>query len=308
MALVLNEDEQMLRDTAQSFVADKAPVKSLRALRDTKDETGFDRALWSEMAEMGFAGVLVDEDHGGMGRNLAATPFLSTSVLAATALGKAGSVEQKSEWLTKIATGDAIDQMIVAANTGKGVTLFLVDPKANGLTTERTDMIDSRNAARITLKDVEVTSDAVLGEVDNGAEVLAHVLNAGRAVVGAELVGASSKAFEDTTDYIRERKQFGIEVGRFQALQHRSSHLYSELEIARSAMLAAMSDRVKPLVEKIRDFTRNYVAPLDEEFHSLVGSAKGGRFAYSDRQTEILETMKAEARKRRARCGIIRCG
>ena len=297
MALVLNEDEQMLRDTAQSFVADKAPVKSLRALRDTKDETGFDRALWSEMAEMGFAGVLVDEDHGGvdmgfvaagllaeqMGRNLAATPFLSTSVLAATALGKAGSVEQKSEWLTKIATGDAImalavdegrkhsphniettaersgngfklngrkamvvdghvaDQMIVAANTGKGVTLFLVDPKANGLTTERTDMIDSRNAARITLKDVEVTSDAVLGEVDNGAEVLAHVLNAGRAVVGAELVGASSKAFEDTTDYIRERKQFGIEVGRFQALQHRSSHLYSELEIARSAMLAALT-------------------------------------------------------------------
>ena len=59
-----------------------------------------------------------------------------------------------------------------------------------------------------------------------------------------------------------------------------------------------MTERVKPLVEKIRDFARNYVAPLDEEFHSLVGTAKGGRFAYSDRQTEILETMKAEARKR----------
>ena len=297
MALVLNEDEKMLQEAASGFVADKSPVSALRKLRDSKDETGFDPALWSEMADMGFAGVLVDEEHGGvdmgfvaagllaeqMGRNLAATPFLSTSVLAATALSTAGSDAQKSEWLTKIAAGQAVmalaidegrkhnpskiettaersgngfklsgskamvvdghvaDQMIIAANTGGGITLFLVDPKASGLTTERTDMIDSRNAARLTLDDVEVTADAVLGEVDGGADVLAHVLNAGRAVVGAELVGASSKAFEDTTNYIRERKQFGTEIGRFQALQHRSSHLYSELEIARSAMLAALT-------------------------------------------------------------------
>lgn len=297
MGLVLNEDEKMLREAAEGFVADKSPVTAMRKLRDSQDATGFDRGLWSEMAEMGFAGVLVDEDHGGvdmgfvaagllaeqMGRNLAATPFLSTSVLAATALGKAGSASQKSEWLTKIAAGNVImalavdegrkhnpakiettaersgngfklngskamvvdghvaDQLIVAANTGEGVTLFLVDPKSKGLTTERTDMIDARNAARLTLEEVEVTADAVLGEVDGGADVLAHVLNAGRAVVGAELVGASSKAFEDTTAYIRERKQFGTEIGRFQALQHRSSHLYSELEIARSAMLAALT-------------------------------------------------------------------
>ena len=297
MALVLNEDEQMLRDAAEGFVRDKSPIKAMRKLRDSNDKSGFDRALWSEMAEMGFAGVIVDEDHGGvdmgfvaagliaeqMGRNLAATPFLSTSVLAATALGKAGTAQQKSEWLTKIASGAAImalavdegrkhnpakidttaersgngfklngskamvvdghvaDQMIIAANTGAGITLFLVDPKSKGLTTERTDMIDSRNAARLTIENLEVTADAVLGEVDGGAEVLSHVLNAGRAVVGAELVGASSKAFEDTTDYIRERKQFGTEIGRFQALQHRSSHLYSELEIARSAMLAALT-------------------------------------------------------------------
>lgn len=297
MALILNEDEKMLREAAGGFIADKAPVKALRNLRDNNDATGFDRALWSEMADMGFAGVLVDEDNGGvdmgvlaagliaeqMGRNLTASPFLSTAVLAATALGRGGSEAQKSEWLAKIASGDAVislavdegrkhnpdgietraersgngfkingakamvidghvaDQLIVAAKTGSGTTLFLVDPKAAGLTTKRTDMIDARNAAKLTLEDVEVTADAVLGEVDGGGDLLAHVLNVGRAVVGAELVGASSKAFEDTTEYIRERKQFGTEIGRFQALQHRSSHLYTELEIARSAMLAALS-------------------------------------------------------------------
>ena len=297
MALVLNEDEQMLRDTAEGFMADKAPVRAMRVLRDSKDADGIDRALWAEMSEMGFAGVLIDEDHGGvamghmaagliaeqMGRNLTASPFLSTAVLAATALSKAGSAAQKSEWLPKIASGDTLmalavdegrkhnpkniemraersgngfklsgskamvidghiaDHIIVAANTGDGVTLFLVDAKTKGLSTNRTDMIDSRNAARLEFDNVEVNADAVIGEVDGGMDALNAALNAGRAIIGAELVGASHQAFHDTVGYIRERKQFGVEVGRFQALQHRASHLYSEIELARSAMLAALT-------------------------------------------------------------------
>ena len=297
MALVLNEDEQMLRDTAAGFMADKAPVKALRTLRDTSDGNGYDKGLWQEMADMGFAGVVIDEDNGGvnmgymaagliaeqMGRNLSASPFLSTAVLAATALSKAGSDSQKSEWLPKIASGETLmalavdegrkhnpsniqmtaersgngfnlsgskamvvdghvaDQLIVAANTGEGVTLFLVDAKTKGVTTHRTDMIDSRNAARIDFDNVDVNADAVLGEVDGGEEALNAALNAGRAVLSAELVGASAQAFEDTVAYISERKQFGTEIGRFQALQHRASHLYSEVEIARSAMLAALT-------------------------------------------------------------------
>jgi len=297
MALVLNEDEQMLRETAAGFMADKAPVKALRSIRDKADKTGFDRALWQEMADMGFAGVVIDEDNGGvnmgymaagliaeqMGRNLSASPFLSTAVLAATALSKAGSEAQKSEWLPKIASGETLmalavdegrkhnpsnieltaersgngfklsgtksmvidghvaDHLIVAANTGEGVTLFLVDAKTAGLTANRTDMIDSRNAARIEFDNVEVNADAVIGDVDGGAKGLNAALNAGRAVLSAELVGAASQAFDDTVAYISERKQFGTEIGRFQALQHRASHLYSEVEIARSAMLAALT-------------------------------------------------------------------
>ncbi|MGB0908407.1 MAG: acyl-CoA dehydrogenase family protein [Maricaulaceae bacterium] len=297
MALVLTEDEKLLSESAEGFIGEKSPVKARRELRDTRDETGFDRALWGEMAEMGFAGVLIGEDHGGvdmgfmaagliaeqMGRNLAATPFMSTAVLASTAISKAGSYAQKSEWLPKIASGEAIlslavdegrkhnpknieltatrsgngfklsgskamvldghvsDMLIVAANTGEGTTLFLVDPKAAGIETERTIMVDSGNAARIDFNDVEVNADAVLGEVDGGAETLSQTLNAGRAILSAELVGASQQAFTSTVDYIRERKQFGTEIGRFQALQHRSSHLYTELEIARSAMLAALT-------------------------------------------------------------------
>ena len=141
-----------------------------------------------------------------------------------------------------VVDGHVADQLIVAAKTSEDkLTLFLVDPKSKGVDIERTIMVDSRNAARIEFDDVEVTSDAVLGEVDGGDAVLETILSAGRAAISAELYGASDAAFTITTDYIRERKQFGTEIGRFQALQHRSSHLYTELEIAKSAVLAALS-------------------------------------------------------------------
>jgi len=302
MALVLNEDEVMMRDMAQGFFSQKAPVKALRDLRDTKDETGFDRALWSDIAAQGFAGIVVPEEHGGvdmgylaaglvaeqMGRNLTASPFFSTSILAATAL-KHGSDEQQAAWLPKIAAGETIialaldegvkhnprgtattaepsgngfklngakamvvdghvaDVMIVAARTSgeegdaDGISLFLVDPKTDGVSTERTVMVDSRNAARIDFENVEVSGDALLGTLDGGMVVLNTVLAAGRGIAAAELLGAGAQAFEDTVAYIKERKQFGEIIGSFQALQHRSSHLYTEMEIARSAVVGALS-------------------------------------------------------------------
>ncbi|MGJ8562869.1 MAG: acyl-CoA dehydrogenase family protein [Alphaproteobacteria bacterium] len=306
MGLVLNEDEVMLRDTAEGFFKEKAPVKALRELRgtpDSRDETGFDRALWSEMADMGFAGIVIDEDHGGvdmgfmaagivaeqMGRNLSASPFLSTAILAATAIREGGSAEQKSTWLPKIAGGETIfalaldegvkhnpaatsttaeksgngfklngskamvldghvaDNLIVVARTSgeagdeSGLSLFIVDPKTKGISTERTIMVDQHNAARIDFDDVEISGDAMIGSIDDGVETLHKVISAGRAAVAAELLGAGDQAFQDTVNYIKERKQFGRIIGEYQALQHRASHLYTELEIARSAVYAALT-------------------------------------------------------------------
>ena len=303
MGLLLNEDEVMMRDMAEGFFADKAPVTQLRRLRDTKDETGFDRGLWSEMADMGFAGVLIDEAHGGnamgymaagliaeqIGKNLSATPFLSTAILAATALSKGGTDAQKAQWLPKIADGSTIlalaldeggkhnprktattaeksgngfklsgskamvadghvaDKLIVVARTSGeagdagGLSLFLVDPKADGVSVERTIMADSRNSARVQLDNVEVDGDAVIGDIESGDATLSAVLNAGRAALSAELLGAGQEAFDQTLSYLKERKQFGKIIGEFQALQHRAAHMYGEIEVARSAVLAALT-------------------------------------------------------------------
>ena len=109
MALVLNDEQTMLRDNARGFLAKNAPIAHLRALRDNRDADGFSRALWKNFVEMGWAGILVPQDYGGLGlghveagvvaeelgRTLTPSPFLSTAVLAATAIARAGNDKQK---------------------------------------------------------------------------------------------------------------------------------------------------------------------------------------------------------------------
>lgn len=122
MALVLTEEQSMLRDSARGLIGEKAPVAHLRKLRDSKDATGFSRDLWKTFAEMGFSGLLVPEEHGGsnlgyveagivmeeIGRTLMPSPFFSTGVLGASALNRGGSDAQKKEYLPKIAAGSLI--------------------------------------------------------------------------------------------------------------------------------------------------------------------------------------------------------
>ena len=301
MALVLSEEQSMLRDSARGLISDKAPVSHLRQLRDAKDATGFSRELWKSFAEMGFAGLLVPEEFGGsglgcveagvvmeeIGRTLMPSPFLSTAVVAASALSRGGNGAQKSEYLPKISQGSLLaalavdegakhrplltelkatrsgngfklngskalvidghvaDLLIIAARTtgaageSGGITLFLVDPKAKGIATERTIMVDAHNAARINFDDVEVDADHVLGEVDQGFALLEGVLNIGRAAVASEMVGLSEEVFTRTVNYLKERKQFGKAIGEFQALQHRAARLYIDIEITRAAVLKA---------------------------------------------------------------------
>src|SRR3978361_808185 len=127
MALVLNEEQSMLRDSARGLISDKAPVSHLRQLRDSKDATGFSRELWRSFAEMGFSGLWVPDEFGGsglgcveagwvmeeIGRPLMPSPFFSTAVLAASALSRAGSAAQKSEHLPKIADGSLLAALAI---------------------------------------------------------------------------------------------------------------------------------------------------------------------------------------------------
>src|SRR6201747_1787929 len=127
MALVLTEEQSMLRDSARGLISDKAPVSHLRQLRDSKDATGFSRDLWKAFAEMGFAGLLVPENFGGsglgcveagvvmeeIGRSLMPSPFLATAVLAASALSRGGNDAQKAEYLPKVSDGSLLAALAI---------------------------------------------------------------------------------------------------------------------------------------------------------------------------------------------------
>lgn len=123
----------------------------------------------------------------------------------------------------------------------EGITLFLVDAKADGVEIERTVMADAHNAGRIRFNQVKVNSEAVLGPVDGGWATLSAALNAGRAAAAAELLGVADEAFTRTLQYLKERKQFDRLIGEFQGLQHRAAQLYCELEITRAAVAAALT-------------------------------------------------------------------
>ena len=300
MPMYYDEDQSMLKDSAREFMKSEAPAKHFREFRDKNCKDGFSHALWQQFAEMGFTGILIPEEEGGlglghveagivleeMGRNLSPSPFLSTSVAGVEAL-KAGPKAMRDRWFPGIIAGETVlalavdegakhnparinmaaersgngfkltgkkqfvmqgasaDMIIVAARTSgqsgetDGLTLFAVDKEAAGMTMDAARMVDSSVAAHIDFDSVEVDADAVIGEVDQGWTVLAKVLNAGRIGAAAEAAGVGGGAMDITVDYLKTRKQFDTIIGEFQALQHRTAHLYSEMEIARAAILKA---------------------------------------------------------------------
>lgn len=302
MAMLLTDEQNMLRDAARGFLQASAPIDQLRRLRDEVSSDGYDRDTWKSMAEMGWSGVLIPEDHGGvamghvaagviaeeMGRTLTASPFLSTAVMGAIAVAGYGSASQREQWLSKIADGTtnvavAVDEdrshspglvttsaqasdrgfrisggksfvadghvadliLVSARSSGgvrdeNGISLFLVPRDCAGLTIERQMMVDSRNSATVQFDGVEVDFDALVGEAGAGYAVLEHVLDAGRACLAAEMLGSAQECLAQTIDYLSTRRQFDRTIGSFQALQHRAAHLFTEIEIGRSAVMRAL--------------------------------------------------------------------
>jgi alkylation response protein AidB-like acyl-CoA dehydrogenase len=187
-------------------------------------------------AQRWFPGILVGDTVAALAVDEGAKHRPEAIAMRAERAGNGFRLSGRKQFVVQ---GASADFFVVAARTEEGVTLFAVEKEARGLGVEGVRLADSRIGARIEFDGVEVDSDAVVGEVGEGAEVLRRVLNAGRAGAASELVGVGSQAMAMTVDYLKQRKQFGRLIGEFQALQHRAAHLYSELEIARAAALKA---------------------------------------------------------------------
>ncbi|MDG1514599.1 MAG: acyl-CoA dehydrogenase family protein [Gammaproteobacteria bacterium] len=148
---------------------------------------------------------------------------------------------------TFVLDGHIANKLIVVARTAgaiddeAGLSVFLVDAAAEGVSINRSWMVDSRNSAMLSLNDVKVGADALLGAEGDAYSSLTRVLDIGRIGVAAEMLGSMQQAFEITLDYLKQREQFGVLIGSFQGLQHRAAEMYSEIELCKSAVRAALA-------------------------------------------------------------------
>src|SRR5687768_10115206 len=272
MTFGFTEDQNELRSTAARFLDEKSSSATVRELMES--DQGFDEGTWKQMADLGWFGMAIPEEYGGigfgfvevtvlmeeMGKKLLCAPYFSSVVLGANAILNAGTDEQKKELLPGIADGttraalafvepsgkweiDGIELeakesggnwtltgeksyvvdghtatlLIVAAKTGNDVSLFTVDPDAEGVTRTALATLDmTRKQAKIAFANTPAT---LLGEKGKGEQALKKTLGQAAAALSAEMVGGAQQCLDMSTTYAKERYQFGRPIGSFQAIK-----------------------------------------------------------------------------------------
>ena len=372
MPLVLNEEQNMLKDAAKDFCTNSTPISQLRGLRDGASESGFDTDTWQQMVDLGWAGITIPEDFGGLGfgylgmgvvmeecgRTLTASPLLSTAVLGAGAIIHGGSDELKGDLLPQVAGGELLlalaveetphhnpygatttaeksgdgykvsgskkfvldghvaNKIVVVARTSgnagdrDGLTLVLVDSGA-GVNVTRTIMADSRNAANIEFSGAQ---GVLLGEEGKGADVLDKVLDAGRILLSAEMLGGVQECFERTIEYLKVREQFGVPIGSFQGLKHRAAQMFCEVELSKSVVLEALSSldedseqvgELASLAKARLNDTYNLVSSEGVQMHGGIGMTDEYEIGFFMKRSRVCEHSLGNSAFHRDRYGVI---
>lgn len=370
MSLVLNSEQSLIARTARDFARQESPVARFRALRDRDDPLGYSRTLYTQMADLGWTGILFDEAHGGaglgfaemiivmeeLGRSLAPEPFIGCVGLAGAALARSGAGEAKEKWLRGVVDGSSIvalahhepggrhdvldvaaranfrdgvfvlngakslvldacgaDAFIVPARAGDDpgtLTLFLVEANTPGLKVERQRLIDHRNCATLELTDVSCPASNVIGDVHGGADLLERSIEAATVLLSGEMLGGMSQAFDLTLQHMKTRVQFGVPIGSFQALKHRAARLFMDIELARSAVLAAAraldcdSDDASRLVSLAKarcSDAYKLVANEAVQIHAGMGMTDACDIGLYLKRARVSETIFGDARHHRNR-------
>jgi alkylation response protein AidB-like acyl-CoA dehydrogenase len=243
------DDQRDIQRTARDLLGERATPARVREHAEARTT---DTALWRELSELGWPGIAVSEEYGGqglgqielsilceeLGRTVAPVPFLP-SAMAATVIEHGGSRELCERWLPGLASGatvgalgvavDGVAELVIGAPEAHVIVLVEADGTARALAAEDAELTP--------IKSIDPTrSTASVSADGNGAELPDGCVGLGRALisVSSELVGVCDRALSMTVDYVKDRKQFGVPVGAFQAVSHRCAQMLLETEKARS--------------------------------------------------------------------------
>lgn len=249
MEFGLNELQQEIRQTARDVLTRHAPFHVVRAAAETGE--GHDASLWAEFVDLGWPGIAVPEEDGGVGLGfvelcligeehgyaVAPTPLIGTTLVAAALV--AGGESEHRQALQKICAGEVTgaigevegdrSELVLDAAAG-AVTVIVAEDfayLADGVPTPRETIDPTRRYGQLARVDgVEVCESRPLSD-------------RARVLLAAELVGISQRALDLTLAYVAEREQFGVPIGSFQAVAHSCASMLRHVEIARSAVYAA---------------------------------------------------------------------
>ena len=201
---------------------------------------------------------------------------------------------------TAVLDGQAADTLIVSAWTGDGISLFLVPRGSEGLRIERYPVLDIGAAARVTLNNVELPREALLGGLHEGHTLLENILDAARIGASAEMLGIAREVFDRTVEYLKVRKQFGAPIGSFQALQHRAASLFGEIELCRSLVLKTLQslDESAPADPELASMTKAKVGQTAREaalegiqMHGGIGMTDDFDIGFFLKRCQVLEAL-----------------
>ena len=233
----LTDDQKEIKRVAKELLAARS---SFAKVREAAEAAEYDGALWRELRELGWPGIAVAEEHGGQGLGAvelavlleelgyacAATPYLSTAVAAAV-IQSVGTPDQQARWLPELASGESTAAIgtadLMADGVGAAVAVVIDGTDAY--------LIESPNAEALITIDSTRRYATVTGD---GEPLGAHAAARIHAAIAAEVVGISQRALDMTLEYVKDRKQFGVPVGSFQAVSHRCAQMLLHTESARS--------------------------------------------------------------------------
>jgi alkylation response protein AidB-like acyl-CoA dehydrogenase len=248
----LTQDQKDIKNVAHELLAARSPFAKVR---EAADSGSYDPRLWSELVELGWPAIAVAEQYGGQGMGAvelavlleelgyacAATPLLS-SATAAAVIQAAGTDAQRERWLPSLASGETTAGLGIrelAADAADAAVILLLDGDDAVLVDRAAADVESITTIDGTRRFASVQGD--------GEPLPSGAADRARAAVAAEVVGVCQRALEMTLEYVKDRKQFGVPVGSFQAVAHRCAQMLLGTESARStAYFAAWAADADP--------------------------------------------------------------